>query len=169
MDCPEHGGAAWATLSENTLTHLWSFTPSSLQGEHRVGGRVHTPSRVAPSVGLHPQGSSTYLHFGLYNTQAYREKLSSCIKKRKTFKMVKAIIRLAVSMLSALTVCSVQWAVMVVWFVIVARSSGHDAKAVYDVYADLYAPANWLLLADDGVGLRELTSAVDELFQVRLS
>jgi len=42
------------------------LTPSSLNGEYRPGGRVHTntPSRVAPSVGhhqLHPQGSSTYL------------------------------------------------------------------------------------------------------------
>jgi len=38
-------------------------TPSCLR-EHRAGGRVHTPSRVAPPVGrhqLHPQGSSTYL------------------------------------------------------------------------------------------------------------
>ena len=38
-------------------------TPSSLQREYRAGGRVHTPSRVAPHVGRHqlPQGSSTYL------------------------------------------------------------------------------------------------------------
>lgn len=37
------------------------FMPSSLQGEHRAGGRVHMPSRVAPSVGHHQllQGSST--------------------------------------------------------------------------------------------------------------
>jgi len=43
--------------------------PSFLQREYRAGGRVHTPSRVAPPVGRHqlPQGSSkhhslTYLH-----------------------------------------------------------------------------------------------------------
>jgi hypothetical protein len=82
--------------------------------------------------------------------------------------MVRVTIQLAVRMLSACAVCALQWAVMAVWFVIIARSSGHDAKAVYDVYADLYAPANWLQLADDGVGLRQLASAVDELFQVSL-
>ena len=37
------------------------YTSSSLQGEYRAGGRVHTPSQVAPPVGRHqmPQGSST--------------------------------------------------------------------------------------------------------------
>ena len=36
---------------------------TSLQGEYRAGGRVHTPSRVAPPVNRYelPQGSSTYL------------------------------------------------------------------------------------------------------------
>ena len=40
-----------------------SYTPSSLQGEFRAGGRFHTPSRVAPPVGRHqlPRGSFTYL------------------------------------------------------------------------------------------------------------
>lgn len=28
-------------------------TPSSLQGQYKAGGRIHTPSRVAPSVGHH--------------------------------------------------------------------------------------------------------------------
>jgi len=40
--------------------------PSSLhlQGEYRAGGRVHTPSRVAPPAGRHqlPQRSSTDSH-----------------------------------------------------------------------------------------------------------
>ena len=40
-------------------------TPSSLQGEYRAGGRVHTLSRVAPPVGRRqaqlPQGSSTHV------------------------------------------------------------------------------------------------------------
>ena len=41
--------------------------PSSLQGEYRAGGRVHTPSRVAPPVGCHqlPQGRSTHLLHGV--------------------------------------------------------------------------------------------------------
>jgi len=43
-----------------------AFTPRFLQGDFRAGGRVHTPSRVAPpreapSAVEHPQGSSTYL------------------------------------------------------------------------------------------------------------
>ena len=53
------GVERWWTLDPAT-----QCTPGSLQGVYRDGGRVHTPSRVAPLVGrhqLHPQGSSTYL------------------------------------------------------------------------------------------------------------
>ena len=43
-------------------THPSPHTPGSLQGEYRAGGRVDTPSQVAPPVGRHwlPQSSSTY-------------------------------------------------------------------------------------------------------------
>ena len=48
-------------------------TPSSLQGEFRAGGRVHTPSRVAPRVGRHqlPQGSSTLHSLTTSDTSAH--------------------------------------------------------------------------------------------------
>jgi len=44
-------------------------TPGSLtRGNYRAGGRVHTPSRVAPHEGHHqlPQGSSTHFTYLLY-------------------------------------------------------------------------------------------------------
>ena len=37
----------------HTMAHGLVTMPSSLQGEYRAGGRVHTPSRVALSVGHH--------------------------------------------------------------------------------------------------------------------
>ena len=48
-------------------------------GEHRAGRRVHTPSRVAPSVGRHqlPRGSSTYLLLGLVGLIDKRRNLCS--------------------------------------------------------------------------------------------
>ena len=42
----------------------FSTTPSSLQGEYRAGGRVHTPSRVAPPVKRHQLNTrKAQLHF----------------------------------------------------------------------------------------------------------
>jgi len=39
-----------------------ALTPGSLQGEHETGGRVHTPSLVAPSVGRHQLNTARQLH-----------------------------------------------------------------------------------------------------------
>ena len=49
--------------------------PSSLQGKYSTGGRVHTPSRVAPSVGHH-QAAARQLHL-LTNPQAHPARVGS--------------------------------------------------------------------------------------------
>jgi hypothetical protein len=67
-------------------------TPGSLQGEYRAGGRVRTPSRVAPPVGrhqLHPQGRSplTIAHSVLFYalTIALVRDVGSCQRRHRQF------------------------------------------------------------------------------------
>ena len=59
------GAAQLTQLSRQHTSDISTSTPSSLhlEKEYRAGGRVLTPSRIAPPVGrhqLHTQGSSTY-------------------------------------------------------------------------------------------------------------
>ena len=58
--------SSWPHMNEK-YPFLHTAMPSFLHGEYRDGGRVHTPSRVAPPVGRHQLNTARQLHLLTYS------------------------------------------------------------------------------------------------------
>ena len=93
----------------------------------------------------------------------YREELAPLTRKQRGQAVTRTAF-LAYELLWSSVGLIFQLAVILLWVVIAFTSSQHSVQASYAVYADLYAPANWLKLADGGAGLRSFAAAVDTLF-----